>query len=60
LKNGRETQINRRKYIDKKPIAGQGYSGMVSAMSLVLYDLSREFATGVMMEIRNSTVGNDM
>jgi len=60
LKDDRETLISRRKYIAKKPIAGQGYSGLVSAMSLVLYDLSREIAGGVMMEFRSDTVENDM
>lgn len=56
LKDGLGTRITRKKFIDKRPIAGQGYSGMVSAMSLVLYDLSREIAGGVTMEspIENS------
>lgn len=60
LKNGIETRINRKKYIEKKPIAGQGYSGMVSAMSLVLYDLSREIAVGIMTEVMDGTVENTM
>lgn len=50
LKGGQETRIVRKKFYDKKPIAGQGYSGMVSAMSLTLYDLSREIAESVMTE----------
>ena len=55
-KDGRDTRINRKKYIDKKPIAGQGYSGMVSAMSLVLYDFSREIADSIMKEVLDGTV----
>jgi len=50
LEDGRETRINRNKFTIRKPIAGQGYSGMVSAMSLVLYDFSREIAATVMTE----------
>lgn len=51
LKGGLETRIYRKMFTDKKPIAGQGYPGLVSAMSFVLYDLSRELADGLMMEI---------
>ena len=40
LKNGKETDIINQQYNTRKPIAGQGYEGMVSTMSLVLYDLS--------------------
>lgn len=50
LKDGHETRIAPKKYSNKKPIASQGYSGMVSAMSLVLYDLSREIADEVKKE----------
>ncbi len=45
-----ETRINHRRYHNKKPIAGQGYSGMVSTMNLVLYDMSREIAEAVIQD----------
>jgi len=44
LKNGEETNIRNKKFHTKKPIAGQGYEGMVSTMSMVLYDLSYHIA----------------
>jgi hypothetical protein len=51
LLRGRDDgQIIWHKFSDKKPIAGQGYPGMVSAMSLTLYDLSREIAQHVATE----------
>jgi uncharacterized lipoprotein YmbA len=39
LKDGEETDIINQQFNTRKPIAGQGYEGMVSTMSLVLYDL---------------------
>lgn len=59
-KGGMETRIHRKKFIDKKPIAGQGYSGMVSAMSLVLYDMSREIADSIIRDIKGDSLGNTM
>lgn len=50
MKNGSPTRINRRKITQKKPIAGQGYQGLVSTMSLVLYDMSRMVANEIIME----------
>jgi uncharacterized lipoprotein YmbA len=50
LRGEDDRQINWHKYSVKKPIAGQGYPGMVSAMSLTLYDLSREIARHVATE----------
>ena len=60
IKDGMETRINRKKYIDKKPIAGQGYSGMVSAMSLSLYDMSREIAADIMTDVQDGIVKDTM
>ncbi len=50
LKDGTATRINRHKFYIKKPIAGQGYEGMVSAMSLVLSDMSRYIAGEMMSD----------
>ena len=47
LKDGKETRKGIQKFYGKKPIAGQGYPGLVSTMSLVLYDLSKEIAGAV-------------
>lgn len=60
LKDGLETRIYRKRFSDKKPIAAQGYSGMVSAMSLVLYDLSREIADSVLAEELDNSAASSM
>jgi uncharacterized lipoprotein YmbA len=59
IRGGDETRINRRRYHNKMPIAGQGYSGMVSTMSLVLHDMSREIANAVIQEALESTGKSD-
>jgi hypothetical protein len=38
------------KFSDRKPIAGQGYQGLVSAMSHSLYDMSHVIAHHLMAE----------
>ena len=48
LKDGRETRIILKKFRNGKPIAGQGYPGLVTAMSLCIADLSREIAEAVL------------
>lgn len=48
LKDGTESQITLKKFHSKKPIAGQGYSGLVTAMSLGVFDLSREIADAIL------------
>lgn len=50
LKEGKETQITLEKFHSGKPIAGQGYPGLVAAMSLGISDLSREIADAVLSE----------
>lgn len=54
FKSGTEDPITSRKYYEKKPIAGQGYPGMVSTMSLLLYDMSREIADTLITESSES------
>lgn len=44
LKNGSESIVENQKFHTRKPIAGEGYEGMVSTMSLVLYDMSYNIA----------------
>ena len=57
---GTETRIDHQRYHNKKPIAGQGYSGMVSTMNLVLYDMSREIAEAVIQDaLRESAAKSD-
>ena len=48
LKDGKETPITMKRYHSGKPIAGQGYAGLVTAMSLGIFDLSREIADAVL------------
>jgi uncharacterized lipoprotein YmbA len=50
LKEGKETEITLRKFLSEKPIAGQGYPGLVSAMSLSISDLSRKIADAILSE----------
>jgi uncharacterized lipoprotein YmbA len=50
LQGRNDNQISWKKFSIKRPIAGQGYPGMVSAMSLILYDFSREIARYVTTE----------
>ena len=50
LREGKETRIILKRFRGGKPIAGQGYSGLVSAMSLAIVDLSREIADAVLAD----------
>jgi uncharacterized lipoprotein YmbA len=59
LRGRNDRQIAWKRFSDKKPIAGQGYPGMVSAMSLTLYDLSREIAQYVSTEAAHGSVRTD-
>lgn len=59
LKQGKETPITLKKFHSEKPIAGQGYSGLVTAMSLGVLDLSREIAGAVLSERLRTRTGED-
>lgn len=50
LKGGIKTRVHMKKSYYKIPIPGQGYPGLVSAMSLILHDLCREMADAVLLE----------
>lgn len=50
LKDGAETPIVNARFHCQKPIAGQGYEGMVSAMSLVLLEMSRHISETIASE----------
>jgi uncharacterized lipoprotein YmbA len=52
LKAGEETRVVMKKFQSRKPIAGQGYSGLVTSMSLGIVDLSREIADAILSEQR--------
>lgn len=59
LKEGKETHIILKKFNGRKPIAGQGYPGLVSAMSLGVSDLSREIADAILAERFGATHGEE-
>jgi uncharacterized lipoprotein YmbA len=59
LKDGKETRIILKKFHSRKPIAGQGYSGLVTAMSLGIVDLAREIADAVLAERGVARYGED-
>jgi uncharacterized protein len=59
LKEGKETRITMKKFHGGKPIAGQGYSGLVSAMSLGIYDLSREIANVILTDRQGTHATED-
>ena len=59
LKEGKETRIIQKKFHSGKPIAGQGYSGLVTAMSLELVDFSREIADAILSERLDTSHGEN-
>ena len=59
LKEGKETRIVNKKFQGRKPIAGQGYSGLVTAMSLGIVDLSKEIADTILSERLDTDHGED-
>lgn len=59
LKDGKETRIVQKKFRCGKPIAGQGYSGLVTAMSLGVADLSREIADAILSGPPGANHGED-
>ena len=59
LKEGKETRITMKKFHSGKPIAGQGYSGLVTAMSLGIFDLSREIADVILTDRQGTHATED-
>jgi uncharacterized lipoprotein YmbA len=59
LKEAKATRIIQKKFQCRKPIAGQGYPGLVSAMSLGIVDLSREIATAIAAEQLGANHGEE-
>jgi uncharacterized lipoprotein YmbA len=59
LRGTDERKIVWQKFSDKKPIPGQGYEGLVSAMSHTLYDMSYEIARHLMAEAIHGSARRD-